>query len=79
MPRKISTTNHFQKEPMKVVVDLLWGGLLIAACSFFLAAIMRRNPDYASIGLVCAGIAIMIQMSEQYHVSRKRERENRLK
>jgi hypothetical protein len=64
---------------MKVVVDLLWGGLLVAACSLFLAAIIYHKSDYASIGIICAGIAVMIQMSEQYHKRRQDDYQNRLK
>jgi hypothetical protein len=64
---------------MKVVVDLLWGGLLIAACSLFVAAVMYHNFNYASIGMICAGIASVIQMSEQYHKRKRSDLQNRMK
>lgn len=64
---------------MKVVVDLIWGGLLIAAFALTLAYFMKGDKDLVMLALMLAGIAAGISMAEQYEANRRKEHNNRFK
>ncbi len=80
MPSKsLDSANTLKSTSVKVVVDLIWGLMIIASFTLFLAAIMYSSQDCATIGLMCAGIPVSISMSEAYHRTKMNERNQRFK
>lgn len=64
---------------MKVLIDLIWGGLLIAACTLVLAYFMHGNKDFLMLAFMISGIAAVIIMAERYETNKRQEHNNRFK
>jgi hypothetical protein len=58
---------------VKVVVDLIWGGLIISACTLVVAAMIYHEGQFISIAILLGGLAASISMTEQYHYRKRRD------
>lgn len=58
---------------MKVVVDLIWGGLIISACTLVVASIIYHEGQFISIAILLGGLAALISMTEQYHYRKRKD------
>jgi len=63
---------------MKVVVDIIWGMLVIASLGFFVAS-FKYGLNSFSIGMMFAGMASVINMAEKHRDFLNRQNKNRFK